>query len=375
MRRILGLLLAAALLAGCTSEAPREAPETDATPPEAAAVPPPSAPDVPPRPTWRPLDLALSTSESWVKPRRAIEATLDAPAGARVEWYLEAEGGDAHLDAIDGTLYFGGAPAPDGTGRPHGHERADRTPFDAGAVEPGASERTYAFPREGRYRLAVDDGAAAANLTVTATARAREVAHLTLAREGSTLRLAPEELEIHPSTRIRLWNADDRAHGVREAGYAARLPTSATTLSLIGVDPGRYHLLALAHDATDARGEASARLVVDFDAPAPGFDLGPFSGDADADGDRYLFDALHEVAELRLDVEVDTLAPTPASVEVRLLLDGDEVAREKAQDGARLVWGPLPGGAYALEVRAADGVLVTYAVEGRADYVPRPAPP
>jgi hypothetical protein len=213
------------------------------------------------------------------------------------------------------------------------------------------------------------------NVAVSSETRTREVAHVTIVEDDGILRLSPDELEIHPSTRVRFWNGASATWSVREESFAARLPVTSANASLIAVDPGRYVVSVVVRGSDYAWGEASMPLLIDFESPAGLVAVGTFSGRVSAppfpDAQRvseHPFTATASVRLLHLEAAVSA-SVTPARIQIDLLHAGEVVSTEVASTDASWNARDLPAGDYRLRITALEGVRVAYEVSGAMQYL------
>lgn len=386
-RRQLGALLLALVASGCVTlgggsdvqrvhEATTGAVEEVATAAvgDATAITPPADP-----PTQRrDVRVDLSVQEPWVRPRQGFDAVANASLDAELSWYVWARGGDAFVEPISGYLYVGGAPSPLDDDAHH-HGTPPHAPLATGDLPSGESTRAFAFWKEGRYEIAARDAPhARVNVTVSSSTDAREVAHVTLVHDAFGLRFSPADLNIHPSTRVRFWNAAPTTHAFEEVRFLVSVPAEADARALrfMAVDPGSYELLVVARKDADAWGEAARPFVIDFESPAMNVTLGPWEGRVSAVASpvtgetsrTHTFTAAYPLRALRLELRLDaaTEEALPPEATWRLARDGEEVASASAQD-AQLLLAALPPGEYALTIEGSAG-LVNYRAWGEARH-------
>ena len=387
-RRLLVLLVVALVASGCVSlqESPPAGAGAHGQGPMSAedAVSPRDAPVVaqmptadPPRPQ-RDVAVNLSVEEPWIRPRQAFDAYVDAPPEAALSWFVWTRGGDAFVEHIAGYFYVGGAPGPLEDGA-HAHGAPAHAPLDTGDVSSGASTRAYAFWKEGRYEIVARGVShARVNLTVNASEEAREVVHATLVEDEFGLRFSPADIALHPTTRVRFWNAAATTHAFEEARFLASVPVAsdARALRFMAVHPGAYELLVVAREAPDGQGEVARPFVIDFESPPTNLTLGPWEGRVSAlatpatgeTSRAHTFAVAHPLRALRLELRLDaaTQDALPPEATWRLTRDGVDVASAGA-NVTQLLLGALPAGEYALHIDGA-GAMVNYRAWGEARH-------
>lgn len=374
MRRSVAWLVLVAALSGCTSldalladDAPAAAPAS--VPGTKAARAAPQAPTPAPR-----LDVEMTLSEPWVKPRNDVEATASAAeAGVTWRWFVESNTTAVAASDIAGMMFLEGGEPLRSTPR----ERAS-----TGLLAPGATSRAillggsgqwdFAAPRHPsvRFTIEVDPHAPATPVDVL------------LVRDDDGFRFHPPRATTGSGGQVRFENADALAHSVAEVAYRAAMPSSASSVSLVGVDPGWYAVTAVARAPDGREGEARRALLVDFETPSLRATIGPYSGELGVlpgePAHRHEMRAAHPVRSLALQIELDDRGvPSGAPALLRVLdAEGAPLHEERVDDRREVELGALPEGAYTIEIARTTAYPQTYRIGGEIHYAPvRPAPP
>lgn len=356
------VIAVAGLLAGCSAP-----PEPDAQAPLAPLAT--KAPLALARPLATPttlLPVSISLSQTWLRPFGAFDATLDAPADARVAWFVEHEEVDPRATIVGGEIYVLKSTTPDDRGTPGPRSRAE-----VAGLAPDGRVRSLRFDAPGRYLL--EAGSARMAISVFPGAPADAPAQTFLVEEGALV-FEPDHLEIAPGARVLFWSDAPAEHDVREAAFAAYVPTDARGTRITPIDEGLYRLVAVASGPRGAIGVARVPFLVDFERPSALLTIGPATGrflapEADAQEDaRVPFTAALPLRTLSLRVNVSSPAPLPASVELTLEHEGDLVARVSSLTAPGLDLTDLPAGKYVATLRGEHGAYVGFELTGNGSY-------
>lgn len=375
--RLALLLLAALLVApGCVVRGP-----TPRVPSAASeyVVPEALVPDVgvasalpDATPARAPIQASLRVAQDWLKPLDTVEAQLTAPAGTSVAWYVAMRGANAHVLALNSGTYVVA----------DHQQRAPRRPT-TGDIAPGGAPVSLTLDEPGLYAFGSQRAPGASlRVDVRPDAPAGSVARVFLVGKPGEVRFVPDEVTMRPGATLRVANQAEQSADATATSFLLLLPQRDPRVAFGAVDEGAYDLLAVVTDASGGRGEAGARFLVDFDRPVAHERIGPYSGvfnapaapPAPAESASWPLRAANPVRELRLAVAARSDMPAPASVELVLLRGQQEVARTSSADAEGIHLLDLPPGDYAIEARAAEGVLVAYTVEGAASYRLPPPP-
>lgn len=379
------------LLSGCTSldaGSSHGAPAQDTAPGDPNILPTVFAPTphftLPDLPAPREIPLAVNVDPAWLKPLEMTTARADAGSAASAlgyAWYVGLEGARIRVTYIDDIPYL---TDPD---RVHGQASGEHVregpvspvvALDTGRLEPGAAPVALSFPVEGRFELAPREGGPAArlNVTVSADVPLGTPAYVRV-RDGAP---DPREVDVHPGDAVLFYNEGPAPARFSIAGVLVRLEGRGAALPVAPVDEGAYELVAIARDASGARGVAGARIVSDFERPDPAASFGPWStvfactGLDACDDDRAY--TIHAALDLRsLVVNVSSNAPLGATFNLTLVgRAGAAVAAATLADGEALVARDLPAGDYTLRVHAESGALAGFTASAQALYRLPPPP-
>lgn len=328
------------------------------------------------------LDVSIALSERWLKPLRPVDVAVEAPAEATVAWFVElAEVLNASADAsgssasrpaveprsttVEGDIFVLKSTTPD-----HHNTDGPRSPVEIPELVADGRARSVKLATPGRYTLEGDGAQLLLNVWPGAPESA---AQAFLVEEGDALRFEPPELDVRPGTRVLLWSQAPRALELVETRFAAFVPLDAREGRITPIDEGLYRLLALAVRG-DARGIASAAMLVDFERPSDRLVVGPVQGEllvAEGGSDEppgIRFRAQHELESLVVRFAAGSNLPAPASILVSLLHEGELLAEASSLTEDEIELFELPAGKYTIEVRGEHGALVGYEVGAEGRY-------
>lgn len=355
----------ASVLAGCTAPQPEREPQGE---PDAEGTP--LAPLALARPAYAAratLPLSLLVDVPWLKPFREVTPAIDAPADARVAWFIEHEEVDARASVVDGEVFVLKSTTPD-----HHNTQGPRSRADVLDFAPDGCARTLRVQIPGRYVLEAEGARLAINAWPDAPKDGPTQAFFVDA-DGAA-RFEPAEIDVPVGGRVLLWNQASASADVLEAGFAAHLPIPERGGALTPIDEGLYHVVALAVDGRGARGVARAGFLVDFERPSEVVSIGPIRGDyvyPEAGAERVVrgtFTAHYPMKTLDLWFNATSALPAPASVEVTLFHEGETVATASSLTSRSIALVGAPAGTWAVEVRGEHGAFVGFELEGQGLY-------
>lgn len=312
----------------------------------------------------------LMLSETWVKPRHAVQASARSPE-RDVDWSWFVATNTTSVDVVRvATLDYlrgGEWQAEPGRGR-----------VSTGLLPPAAASPDIILgPREGIYEFRAPRHAAAIFALETVATASAEVVEVALVRDPLGFRFDPPSAVAAPGARVRFVNADAVPHSVQEREFLLRLPDREGAVELVGVETGWYVLAARARADDGGESWAQQALLVDFESPTSRADVGPYEGrfgpPSGMGARTYRFVAAHDVRELILALDVRaTLAAMPAVVRATLQHEG-QVLDVRDVDG-RAEWrlADLPSGDYSVLLETGPDAVATYTLSGAMAYAPSP---
>lgn len=347
------LLVVVLLLAGCTSQEKPAAPSGASPEPEGRPSATPEGP-----PAKRSLEVSLSVAQRWVKPQETVDAQAQTRAGVSVAWYL----------------------APRNPVVPGQEDEAIQyVPRTLGVVELGGTSMEARMDVAGRYSFAASARPDARfNVTVSGSLTQGGTREVRFVEDAFGARFSPAELEVGPGVSVYVRNAARASVEPVRVDQMARVAPDGLVASFAAPTLlGDYDLVALARDGADGWGEAAARLIVDARRPDENATFGPFEGRLDASAPAGLGGAPHEhefasrfaLRDLNVTFSTKSDAPLPASIVVRLLVNGTKVGEGPASDAGNFQVASLPPGRAVVQVEIEQGVGVAYSVLVRGTNV------
>lgn len=352
------LLVAAILLAGCTSPGPTGERSTPSQPRESPEVPTQAWDETPTRPEYvgsRPLVVNASAADRWVRPGEAVLVSASVAGAASFSWFLASRN-------------------PEVPGNPPSTTLGRKEP--PVAIAPGETVEIVA-DRALRHVLGLGGGGSGRlNVTAVDDSTFSGIAVRIRGTEGDPV-FFPDDVKVTIGGRVLIQSELASVVTLRGLDVMAPLGKGASLSFPATSELGDYDVVVVAEDELGGRGGASVRLIVDKRKPDANQTLGPWTGTLQRPAlglpgespNVHEFKLDHPARSAVLAFNSSTSAPAEATLRVRLLdMDDREIATTAATEG-ELDLGGLPAGEYRLAVDSTSGVSVTYAAEIRVELM------